>query len=316
MRVSLMVEGQAGLTWARWRELVARVEDWGFAGLYRSDHFTMSGPSRENSLELIVSLAYAAEHTHRATLGSLVAPLSMRDPVMLARQAAQLDDLSGGRMMLGVGAGWQAREHETFGYALLDTPARMERFAEGLHVIWLLLKGDGPVSFQGRWFGLREAELLPRPFKTRILVGGNGERYTLPLAARYADAWNGVQLSPERFQELDARLDLLLEQEGRAPGDLTRTVATFLYFGRDESALERRAARLRVAPGAAELSTRQLLQRARAERSAITGPADEVVPQIQAYATAGVQELMLQTFDSDDLQGLEALAHDVLPQVS
>ena len=107
VQISLMVEGQAGLTWSRWRDLVSRIDDWGFAGLYRSDHFTMRQVTRENALEMIVSLTYVADHTRRVHFGPLVAPVSFREPVMLARQAAQLDDLSDGRMILGVGAGWQ-----------------------------------------------------------------------------------------------------------------------------------------------------------------------------------------------------------------
>jgi len=313
MQISLMVEGQAGLTWARWRELVSRVEDWGFSGLYRSDHFTMGSGPYEDSLETIVSLAYLADHTKKVLFGPLVAPLSFRDPVMLARQAAHVDELSAGRMVLGVGAGWQPREHDTFGYPLLDVQARMERFAEGLQVIHGLLKSDEPATFEGRWYTLNDARLLPRQYKTRILVGGNGTTKTLPLAARYADVWNGVQLTPARFHQLAERLNQLAYDAGREPGAVKKTAATFMYFGRDADALKQRIARFAARPDFTDLSLDESLAKLRAANGSITGLADDVIPQIQAYADAGVEELMLQTLDSDDIAGLDAFATSVLP---
>jgi len=313
MQISLMVEGQAGLTWERWKELVARVEGWGFAGLYRSDHFTNPHRPGENALEMIVSLAYLADHTKRVHFGPLVAPFSFREPVMLARQAAHLDALSEGRMILGVGAGWMQREHEMFGYALLDKDARMERFAEGLQVVWLLLKSDAPVSFDGKYYKLRDAEILPRPYKTRILVGGNGVNKTLRLAARYADVWNGVGIGPARFSELAGTLDKYLVEEGRSTGAVKKTAATFLYFGRDQEALKQRLEPIRAAhTELKEMPHAELLDLVRHEDSSIAGLADEVIPQIRAYAEAGVEELMLQIFDSDDLDGLSTFAEQVI----
>ncbi len=313
MQLSLMVEGQEGLTWARWKELVARVEDWGWAGFYRSDHFTMTSPPSENSLETIVSLTYLADHTTRVDFGPLVAPLSFRDPVMLARQAAHLNDLSGGRMILGVGAGWSTTEHEMFGYPLLDKRARMERFTEGVQVVWQLLKGKGPQNFEGRWYTLKNAEILPRPANNRILVGGNGLRRTLPLAARFADVWNGVQLTPARFRELAAQLDRYVYDAGRKPDAVKKTAATFLFFGSDQAALDRWLARFRTQPWFRDLSNAEIMSKLRADNGSIIGLAEDVIPQIRAFADAGVQELMLQIFDSDDIQGLDAFARTVMP---
>ena len=314
MQISLMVEGQAGVNWPLWQNLVARVEDWGFAGLYRSDHFTMADGPREDALEMIVSLAYAADHTQRVHFGPLVAPVSFRDPIMLARQAAHLDALSNGRMRLGIGAGWQIREHDMFGYPLLDKPARFERFREAVEVTWLLLKTDAPVSFDGRWYTLRDAQILPRPFKTKILIGGNGVQQTLRLAARYADIWNGVQLSPETFRERANLLDTYLYDAGRESSAVQKTTATFLFFGGDAQTLEQRVARLRYAPTLADKSTNEILHILHTQDNAITGTPEDVIPQIQAYADAGVEELVLQIFDADDIAGLNLFARTVLPQ--
>src|SRR5690349_8249495 len=163
LKCSLMIEGQDGLTWPHWKRLVAEVEALGFAGLFRSDHFTNAQPPDKESLEMVVSLTYLGDRTRRIHFGPLVAPLSFRHPTLLVRQAAALDDLSEGRMILGVGAGWQEREHTLFGYDLGDVPTRMARLEEGLEVITRLLRSDEPVVYEGRFYQLRGATLLPRP---------------------------------------------------------------------------------------------------------------------------------------------------------
>src|SRR6266516_3474893 len=222
-----MIEGQNGLTWPYWKRLVSEVEELGFAGLFRSDHFTNARPPDKDSLEMIVSLTYLADHTQRIHFGPLVAPLSVRNPMLLARQAAALDDLSNGRMFLGLGAGWQQREHHLFGFNLGDVPTRISRFEEGLEVVTRLLKSDEPVTYEGRFYQLRGAMLLPRPQRSggpRILIGGNGPKRTLPLVVRYADMWNANFLSPGAFRERSATLDQLLRASGRNPSDVKRTV--------------------------------------------------------------------------------------------
>ena len=205
--ISIMIEGQQGLNWARWKRLAAAVDELGFAGLFRSDHFTDPRPPDDDSLEMVVSLAYVADHTQRIHFGPLVAPVSFRDPVMLARQAAALDDLSGGRLLLGLGAGWQEREHQMFGYALGDVETRMARLEEGLEVVTRLLRDTQAPTFQGRFYHVEAgASIRPKnPGGPRILIGGNGPQRTLPLAARFADVWNGTFLTPAAFDERSAR---------------------------------------------------------------------------------------------------------------
>jgi F420-dependent oxidoreductase-like protein len=277
--ISIQVEGQNGLTWARWIALATEVEELGFAGLFRSDHFTNARGPDLDSLEMIVSLTWLAANTRHIHFGSLVAPLSFRDPRMLARQAAALDDLSGGRMILGLGAGWQEREHTTFGYALGDVPTRMARFAEGLELVTRMLRDDKPVTFDGEYFQMREAKLLPRPERPggpRLLIGGNGAKRTLPLAARYADIWNALFMPAEDFHALSAQLDELLRAAGRKPEDVRRTIMLPLAFDpRDESEAQR---------------------------------------QIAAYREAGADELIFQWLALDDLEGLRAFARAALTQ--
>jgi F420-dependent oxidoreductase-like protein len=314
-----MIEGQNGLTWAHWKRLVAEVEALGFAGLFRSDHFTNPRPPDKASLEMVVSLAYLADHTTRMHFGPLVAPLSFRDPTQLARQAAALDDLSGGRMILGVGAGWQEREHTLFGHDLGDVPTRMARLHEGLEVITRLLRTDEPATFEGNFFHLRGATLLPRPMRPGgppILIGGNGRQRTLPLAARYADVWNAVFIGPQDFRERSAALDTLLREAGRAPTDVRRTVMINVAFARDQNELERQLSWRQRDPDLASLPVDAACDRLLATGRTIAGTPERVVEGIRAYAQVGAEELMLQWLDLDDHEGLRAFATTVLPELS
>jgi len=312
--ISIMIEGQDGLTWPRWKRLAEEVEQLGYAGLFRSDHFTNSEPPDKESLELIVSLAYLASSTSRIHFGSLVAPFSFRDPAMLARQAAAIDDLSAGRLVLGLGAGWNAREHTLFGYELGDIPTRMARMQDGLEVVTRLLRSDEPVTYEGRFYKLRGATLLARPQRPggpQILIGGNGPRRTLPLAARYADVWNGVYLSPEEFRARSAMLDDLLAQAGRQPHDVRRTLMTGIFFGRDLPTLDRQLESERTFRPELASTPRDELIAIMRQRNVIVGTPEMVAGQIAAYTQAGASELMLQWLDQDDIEELQGLAEVV-----
>ncbi len=304
LEVAIMVEGQMGLTWPRWQRLAAAVERLGFVGLYRSDHFTNSNPPDTDSLELWVSLTWLAGHTQRLEFGPLVTPFSCRDPVFTARMASAVDDLSGGRLTLGLGAGWQEREHRKFGYDLLEVGPRFQRYEEGVQVVKRLLNSDEPVSFQGEYYRLDEAQLLPRPTRPGgppILIGGSGPRRTLPMVVRHAAEWNSTFLTPAAFTERNAQLDRQLLAAGRQPGEVRRSMMTGLIFGRDEAEVGRKAGDR--AP--ADLRARGL----------VCGVPEQIVEQLTALADAGLQRVMLQWLDLDDLDGLEALATSVLPQV-
>jgi F420-dependent oxidoreductase-like protein len=297
MDIAIMIEGQNGLNWPRWQRMARAVEDLGFAGLYRSDHFTNSDPPDLDSLELWTSLTWLATHTQRIEFGPLVSPASFRDPRMTARIARDVDDLSGGRLTLGLGAGWQEREHTHFGYDLLDVSKRFARFQEALEVVTRLLRSAEPVSFAGQYYQLHEAILLPRPKRAGgppILIGGAGLRRTLPLVARYADEWNAVFIPAARWVELNARLDELLRAHGREPRAVRRSLMTGLVLGLDETEVQRKLDGRNVS---------ELI-----ERGLIVGTPAEVKRQLEHLAEAGLQRVMLQWLDLDDLAGLEALA--------
>ena len=296
IEIAIMIEGQNGLNWRRWQKMAAAVEELGFAGLYRSDHFTNAEAPDMDSLECWTSLTWLASHTKRIEFGPLVSPVSFRTPALTARMAAAVDDLSGGRLTLGLGAGWQEREHRLFGLDLLDMKARFVRFQEGVEVITRLLKSEQPVSLDGQFFQLREASLLPRPQRPggpRILIGGNGEKRTLRLAARYADEWNAVFQTPAGFAHLSARLDEWLKAEKRKPEAVRRSMMTGIRFAQNRAGLE---AKLRGHP-AEELRGRGM----------IVGVGEEIKTQLAELEQAGVQRVMLQWMDLEDLEGLHAM---------
>ena len=303
LEVGIMLEGQNGLTWPRWQKIVRLVEDLGFAGLYRSDHFTSSNPPDKESLELWVSLTWLACNTSRIEFGPLVSPFSFRHPAFTARMASAVDDLSNGRLTLGLGAGWQAREHEMYGFDLLDVRPRFDRFEEGLHAVTQLLKSDSPVSFNGKYFHLHEATLLPRPQRAggpRILIGGNGRNRTPQLVARYADEWNAVYLPPAKFKEINAHLDEELAKQKRETRSVRRSMMTGCIFGASDAALREK---LQARGGS--------LDKLRAD-GVVAGAASEVKDQLLELEATGLQRVMLQWLDLDDLAGLEALAKAVL----
>ena len=296
LEIAIMIEGQNGLTWPRWQKIAAAVEDLGFAGLYRSDHFTNVDAPDVDSLECWTSLTWLASHTRRIEFGSLVSPVSFRSPALTARMAAAVDDLSGGRLTLGLGAGWQEREHYLFGFDLLGMQSHFARFHEGLEVITRLLKNDQPVTFAGQYFQLREASLLPRPQRPGgppLLIGGNGEKRTLRLAARYADEWNAVFQTPAGFAHLSARLDEWLSDEGRKPEAVRRSMMTGIRFAQSRAGLK------------AKLHGHSMKELRR--RGMIVGVGQEILPQLAELEKVGVQRVMLQWMDLEDLEGLEAL---------
>jgi F420-dependent oxidoreductase-like protein len=308
IEIALMLEGQMGLNWPRWQKIAKLADDLGFAGLYRSDHFTNPSPPDQDSLELWTSLTWLATNTEHIEFGPLVSPFTFRHPSNIARMAAAVDDLSGGRLQLGLGAGWQDREHEKFGFALGSIPARLQRFEEGLEVVSLLLSSNKPVSYSGDYFNLKDALLLPRPQRSggpNILIGGNGMQRTLPLAAKYAKEWNGLRQSPEDFVMRSQRLDELLKEAGREPTDLRRSLMAGCVFGNTEKEADKNAKNW-GADTAAELRKNHVF----------AGTAEQILEQLFAFAEAGCQRVMLQWLDLDDMEGLEAMAKSILPKLN
>ena len=302
LEIGIMIEGQNGLTWPRWKRIARFVEDAGFVGLFRSDHFTNANPPDLESLELWTSLTWLADNTKRLEFGPLVTPFSFRHPAFTARMASAVDDLSNGRLTLGLGAGWQDREHHLFGFDLLEPKSRFDRFEEGMEVVTRLLQSNEPVTFEGQYFQIRGATLLPRPQRKggpRILVGGEGKRL-LANVVRYAVEWNCVMQNATDFSRLNKSLTEMLTAAGKQPESVRRSMMTNCVFGNDDMALKEKIA--------ARGRTLEQLQ----QRGIVAGSHDAVLRQLQELEQAGLQRIMLQWLDLDDLDGLEALAKAVL----
>ncbi|MEZ4668690.1 MAG: TIGR03560 family F420-dependent LLM class oxidoreductase [Anaerolineae bacterium] len=301
MQIGLMLEGQWGLTWARWCHLLKLAEDYGFQCVFRSDHYTI-GPPDDDSLETFVSLTFAASFTTRIEFGPLVAPTTFRHPALTARMAAAIDDLSGGRFVLGLGTGWHEREHKQFGIPFYDVPTRIEMLHDALEVTTRLFQSDSPVSYSGKHYSLDEAILLPRPQRKNgppILIGGNGRKKTLPMVAKYADEWNAVHAMPDNCREGNMLLDELLANEGRQVTDVKRSLMLQCIIGRDE----------------ADLADKRHLSLTFDDptRGNIVGTPSYVVERIGQYSEARIERIMLMMRDQTDLDGLELLAKEVLP---
>ena len=144
--------------WDRWKNLIVRLEADGYATIFKCDHFNFAN---DDHLETYVALTYLASHVPRVKFGTLVSPVSFREPVMLARQAMAIDELSDGRMILGIGAGWMEAEHTMFGYPLGSVKERLDRFEEGLAVITQLIRSPGPVTFEGKYYQFTGCDLTP-----------------------------------------------------------------------------------------------------------------------------------------------------------
>jgi alkanesulfonate monooxygenase SsuD/methylene tetrahydromethanopterin reductase-like flavin-dependent oxidoreductase (luciferase family) len=314
--LSVQIEIGGGLSWERWKRIVPLVDRLGYKGLYICDHY-YAGDGFPDSIEINLAFAYLATQSARLEFGSLVAPVSFRDPRFLIRQAMHLDNLSGGRMILGVGAGWNEREHKSFGYELGDKRTRMNRLAEALEVMTLLARHEEPVSFDGKFYRLENAKIMPRAARSngpRIMVGGAGPQRTLPLTARYADQWNTGGRSPEAFKEASTLLDDLVVKAGRRPGDVRRTLMVQVICYRNDADLAGRVRHL--AEREPDASPKALLDGLLSRSpNVIAGPPDQVLERIAAYGAVGVQEIMVQRMDLDDDEGLQVIAEEVLPKL-
>lgn len=317
MDLGVMIEGQEGLTWDRWRRILRATEDLGFESLWRSDHFfSLSGPRDRQALETFLSFVLVATETSRIRFGPLVTSATFRHPSLVARMAAQIDVLSGGRFILGMGAGWNVPEHEAFGLPFPAIRERMDRLEESIRVVQALWS-DGPANFEGRYYTLKEALCEPKPVQRPmpLLIGGSGERRTLRLVAQYASEWNNVGLTTEAYREKRAVLELHCADVGRDPASIRHSQMTGFIIGKTEA--DQRAHLARVAetlPALGRNDPADVMRGVKA-RGWLVGTPDEVVQEIGRRQEAGISRLMLQHQAQEDFGTLELIAREVMPQV-
>ena len=310
MRIGLMIEAQEGLTWERWFRIAERVESLGLDSLWRSDHFfSLSGHPDRPALECWTSLTALAQRTHRIRFGPLVSPMTFRHPALLARMAAAVDGLSDGRLVLGVGAGWNQAEHAAYGITLPPLKERFDRLEEGIAVIKALWTG-GPVDLDGRYYPLRGASAFPRPVQQPappLLIGGDGEVRLLRIVAQHADEWNSHAAGPEVYRAKRDRLEEHCREVGRDPNAIHRSWMGGILIGRDQREVAEKGRWFHsflsldgMSPSAVPAALRQ--------RHWLVGTPDEVATQLGAWEAVGIERVMFQWYQLDDLDGLSLLA--------
>ena len=308
--LGLMIEGQEGLTWDRWRRLARVAEDGGFESLFRSDHLTgLFGEPRRPSLDAWASLAWLATGTSRIRFGPMVSPLTFHHPALLAKRAAALAELSGGRLDLGIGAGWHEGEHRMFGVPFPPLKERLDRLECGARAIRALWQGK-PVTLAQPYYPLVDAESYPLPPGGRVplIIGARGERRTLKIAAAFADEWNTTRATFEEYAAKRAVLESHCAAVGRDPRGIARSLMIPVMIGRSETELRTRLTR-----------AREIFPRIPADEAGwrtagfLYGTPDRVVADLKRWAGLGVQRAMLQMLDMDDTAAMELLARDVVP---
>ncbi len=312
--VGIMIEGQEGLTWQRFFRLVDAVEDLGFQSLFRSDHLeALAGveeAGRRETLALWPSLTALALRTKRLRFGPLVCSMTFRQPALLARAAASVDVLSGGRLDLGIGAGWNRGEHKMLGIPFPPYAERLEMLDEAAHVIRALWSGQ-PADYAGRHYRLENAVSLPTPGQQPmpLIMGGSGER-TLKLVAQHASEWNCSYGSLETFKEKSAEVDANCRAIGRDPASIRRSAMVPFVVGQGPKAIQARIESQRATFGSLPAD----IDGWRAKGFPGGTPA-EIVAQLKDWAAAGCYRIMLQHNDLDDLASLTLLAAEVLPNL-
>ena len=308
MELRIFTEPQQGATYDQLVRLAKASEDLGFGAFFRSDHYlSMSGDGLPGPTDAWTTLAGIARETSTIRLGTLMTSATFRHPGPLAIQVAQVDQMSGGRVELGLGAGWFEQEHAAYGIPFPDTRERFDRFEEQLAVItglWATAEGER-FSHAGDHYSLTDSPALPKPVQRPgppVLIGGRGKRRTPALAARYGAEFNLPFVSEEVTAAQFGRVRKACEEIGRDPDELIYSNALVLCCGATDADVRRRAEVIG-----------QDVDELRA--NGLAGTPAEVVDRIGRFAELGAERIYLQTLDVDDLDHVELVAAEVVPQV-
>ncbi|MCU1497848.1 MAG: putative F420-dependent oxidoreductase [Acidimicrobiales bacterium] len=308
MELRIFTEPQQGATYDQLLAVALEAERLGFGAFFRSDHYlNMGGDPGPGSTDAWITLAGLARDTSTIRLGTLVSSATFRLPGPLAVSVATVDAMSGGRVELGLGAGWYEEEHKAFGIPFPSTGERFDRLEEQLEIItglWATEPG-GTFAHDGRHYQVSGGNGLPKPVqvpRTPIIIGGLGPRRTPALAARFADEFNvpfaSVADTAAQFDRVRAAVDAA----GRPPGSMRWSAAQVVCVGSDDAEVEKRAAA--IGRDADEL-----------RQNGVAGTPQEAVARLQQLAEAGASRAYLQVLDLSDLDHLALIAAEVLPLV-
>ena len=308
MELRIFTEPQQGATYDQLLAVAQAAERLGFGAFFRSDHYLgMGTEGLPGPTDAWTTLAGLARETSTIRLGTLMTSATFRLPGPLAIQVAQVDQMSGGRVELGFGAGWFEAEHAAYGIPFPETRERFDRFEEQLAVItglWRTADGDR-FSHAGEHYRLTDSPALPKPVQRPgppVLIGGVGKRRTPALAAKYADEFNLPFVSADETSAQFGRVRAACEAVGRDPGDLAWSNALVLCCGATEQDVRRR----QDAIGRDPQETGETW---------LVGTPEQVLEQVAAFGELGSERLYLQCLDLDDFEHLELVAEEVLPHV-
>ncbi len=306
MDLRVFVEPQQGASYLQQLTVAQTAEELGFDAFFRSDHFLKMGdvPGLPGPSDAWITLGAIARETLTIRLGTLVTSATFRLPGPLAISVAQVDDMSGGRVELGLGAGWYDDEHTAYGIPFPSVKERFDRLEEQLEIITGMwhTPSDSQYTFEGQYYGLVGSPALPKPLQPGgppVIIGGHGPRRTPRLAARYASEFNLPFAPVEVFATQRDRVRQACEERDRDPETMTFSAALVLCCGENDAEVERRA-------GAIGRAADELRENGAA------GTPSQVLDTIATYAEAGAERLYLQVLDLDDLDHLRLVADQVM----
>jgi alkanesulfonate monooxygenase len=305
MELRVFTEPQQGASYDDLLRVARTAEELGFGAFFRSDHFLGMGTAGlPGPTDAWVTLGALARETSTIRLGTLVTSVTFRWPGLLAVQVAQVDQMSSGRVELGIGAGWFDREHAAYGVPFPDTPERFDMLEEQVAIVTGLWATEGGFGFDGKHYTVSDSPGLPKPHQAKppVIIGGSGRRRSAALAARYADEYN-VAFDPfEEGLAIHDRVRRACEDAGRDPASMIYSSAQVLCVGQDETEFQRRAAAIGQDP--ANLRSTQL-----------GGTVAEVLDKVGRYAESGQSRLYLQTLDLRDMDHLHLVAEEIMHHV-
>lgn len=295
---------QAGLSWSMLRQRALRLEDLGYDGLWLVDHFWAGGMPDVDFLEGWTTLAALAEATSQLRLGLMVTCNSYRNPALLAKMVASVDNVSGGRIELGLGAGWMDSEYKAYGYDFPSMGTRLAQLAEGLEIVTSMLR-ERRTTFQGRHYRVEDAPNAPRPLQSPlpVTIGGAGEKKLLRLVARFAQRWNCPMNAADDIARLRGVLADHCRDVGRNVDDIIISEQTIVVLGADEEALQAKMAVARTMLGGF----------ADVDEVAVAGTPERVVEGLKAKMARGVSDFAVLFGDLGMDDTLDLFAGTVMP---
>jgi F420-dependent oxidoreductase-like protein len=309
VRLALMIEGQEGVTWDDWVALADACEEHGVEALFRSDHYVSGSDETRPVLDAWSTIAGLAARTTKLQFGTLVSPATFRHPSVLAGMAATADEISGGRVTLGLGAGWMQREHEAYGFEFGTARERVARFGEQIEIVHRLLREDN-VDFSGEHYTLQNAPGLRRP-QLPILVGGSAKPGTVEPAVKFADEYNTFFANLDEIRERKQTLDDACNRAGRDPATLRYSLMAPLVVGRDEREVQASARRIGSRFGR---EPEQVLERY--GEFGPVGTVEQVVERLKEIEEIGYERVMLQHLAHQDLDTVALIGRELVPAVA